>query len=305
MKILLATDGSDSAKLAVDFLIRFPFPRNSSATVLTVIDTRAFTDDDIMGDLNADQSKLLRDAEQKIREDSEQLLASEATRLQEAGWAGSTELRMGDPADAIIQAADELKPDLVVLGSHGMTGIKGFLLGRVSDKVLRHACCSVLIVKPSAKLPAKKESGKEAQPWRILLAYDDSEPAIKAASLCASLPLDENAEVTAVSVMPMIHMYRQDIRQHLNSIWQQKRRAAEAALKDAVNKLHWSTPNVSTELLESTDVSQELLDTATRTGCDLVVLGYKGKAAVKRFLLGSITSRIAHHAPCSVLAVRN
>ncbi len=113
------------------------------------------------------------------------------------------------------------------------------------------------------------------------------------------------AEVAVISVMPMVHMYRQDIRQHLDVIWQQKQHTMKTALKDAVGALRWSTPHVPSELRESADVQQEILDTATKTGSDLIVLGYKGKTGIKRFLLGSITSRIAHHAPCSVLAVRD
>ena len=304
MKILLATDGSDSARQTADFLIRFPLPRESSVTVLTVIDDGMFSEGKIYG-LDEDQDRQLRETHKTIREDAEQLVTDEAERLRTAGLAGSTEVRTGDPAEEIIRAAEELQPDLIALGTYGVSGIKHFLIGSVSDRVLEHASCSVLVVKPSPKLGAQTETDEAALPWRILLAYDGSEPAKKAASLCASLPLDEQAEVKAISVMPMVHMYRQDIRQHLDTIWQQKKHALEAALEETVSTLRWSTPHVSSELLEASDVAEEILDTARDGGSDLVVLGYKGRKAIKRFLIGSITSRVAHHAPCSVLAVRD
>ena len=304
MKILLATDGSDSAKSAVDMLINFPFPRESSATVLTVIDDKLFTLYK-PSDLDEDQDRLLQETEQTIKEESEQLLEQEAARLREAGWSGSTELRRGNPAEEIIQAAEEMKPDLIVLGSHGITGVKHFLLGSVSDRVLEHACCSVLIVKPSPKMASPAATADASLPWRMLIAYDDSEPAKKAINLCASLPLDDNAEVKVVSVMPLIHMYRQDIRQHLNTIWLQQKHTREENLKNAVSAIQWSTPHVSSELLESANVSQAILDDAEQNGIDLIVLGYKGRTAIKRFLIGSITSHTADHAPCSILAVRD
>lgn len=307
MKILLATDGSDSARAAVDMLVHFPFPADSSATVMTVIDDKVFNLD-IPRELDEDQDRLLQETEKTIQEESEQLLAEESSRLREAGWSGSTELRRGDPAEQIIKACEDLKedlkPDLIVIGSHGIKGLKHFLLGSVSERVLEHACCSVLIVKPSPTLLSMPESGEQTQPWRILIGYDDSEPAKKAISLCASLPLDDNAEVSVVSIMPMIHMYRQDIRQQLNTIWQQQKHTREQMLKDAVNALQWSTPHVSSELIESTDVSEAILHVAEEKAMDLVVLGYKGHSAVKRFLLGSITGHMARHAPCSFLAVR-
>ncbi|MGB5261305.1 MAG: universal stress protein [Gammaproteobacteria bacterium] len=304
MKILLATDGSDSAREAVDLLIRFPFPKDSSATALTVIDDRIFTVSR-PGDLDEDQNRLLQETERTIKEESEQLLAAESARLRDAGWSGSTEIRKGDPAEEIIQAAEELQPDLIVLGSHGIEGMTHFLLGSISDQVLRYAGCSVLIARSSPKMSTPADAGDQALPWRILMAYDESEPAKKAISLCASLPLDDNAEVHVVSIMPMIRMFRQDIRQQLNTIWQQQKHAREEALKEAVGALEWSTPHVSSALVQSTDVSQEILEIAEKDAMDLVVLGYKGQSAIKRFLLGSITARIARHAPCSVLAVRN
>ncbi|MDX1696909.1 MAG: universal stress protein [Thiohalobacterales bacterium] len=303
MKILLATDGSDSARQVVDFLISFPLPADSSVTVLTVIDTGLFNDERLHG-LDEDQRRQLRETEQTIRSDAERLVADEAARLREAGWSGTTEIRDGDPAEEIIQAAEDLGPDLIAMGTYGTGGIRHFLIGSVSDRVLEHACCSVLVVKPSPNLPLRAGAARASLPWRILLSYDDSEPARKAAALCASLPLDEQTEVLAISIMPMVHMYRQDISQQLNSIWQQKKHALEAALQDMVSTLHWSTPHVSAELRESSDVAEEILQTAADAGSDLIVLVYKGRKEIKRFLIGSITSRVAHHAPCSILAVR-
>ena len=236
-----------------------------------------------------------------VQAETEQFLAGEAKRLRQAGWAGSTQIRYGDPADEIIQAVEEHDADLVVLGSHGTSGVKRFLLGSVSDRVLIYSPCSVLIVKQPAEEPV---SGTDDR-WRILLAHDNSEASGKALSLCASLPLDDKAEVQVVRVMPMVTAYRQDIRQQLNTIWQQKKQAAREALDQAVQALRWSTPHVSAELREAADVSEELLDIAESTGADLIMVGCKGRSAIQRFLVGSKTNRIARHAHCSVWAVRN
>jgi nucleotide-binding universal stress UspA family protein len=55
--------------------------------------------------------------------------------------------RRGDPADALLQVAEEEKADVIVVGNKGMTGAKRFLLGSVPDKISHHAPCSVLIVR--------------------------------------------------------------------------------------------------------------------------------------------------------------
>jgi nucleotide-binding universal stress UspA family protein len=65
----------------------------------------------------------------------------------EAGVEVSTHARQGDPADAILEVAEEQNADLVIVGNKGMTGAKRFLLGSVPNKVSHHASCSVLIVR--------------------------------------------------------------------------------------------------------------------------------------------------------------
>ncbi|MEA3413275.1 MAG: universal stress protein [Pseudomonadota bacterium] len=301
MKILLATDGSESARAATCFLEQFPFPRGSSVTVLTVVDEEFFNPE-AAGPLEEDQRQLLRDAERAVREEGERLLEAEAECLRKTGWEGSGMVRTGSPANEIVRAAEEIDADLVVIGSKGVTGISRFLLGSVSHQVMEYAPCSVLIVKPKE---ASGESDADAEKiWRILLAFDDSEPSRKAVDLCASLPLGEHAEVTALTVMPMVRMYRQDIRQELNPIWQQKTHAAHETLDETVKAVHWATPKVSVQLRESADASHGILEAARELDSDLILLGNKGRRAIKRFLLGSVTHHVARHAGCAVWIVR-
>jgi nucleotide-binding universal stress UspA family protein len=299
MKILLATDGSESAQAAVDCLIRFPFPRDSEVTVLTVIDRDIFKNEEV-SDRIGEQQDALMETEKVVQAAAQELLAQQAARLRKAGWSESSELRIGHPAEQIVRLAEQLDSDCIIIGSHGMSGMKRFLLGSVSDHVLRYAPCSVLIVKKHDQHCAG--SGK---PLRMLLSYDDSAPARRAAEFCASLPLGEQTEVTALTVLPLVTLYRQDIRQRLSWLWQEKKKQALATLEGVAEKIGLTTPHVETQLREAPDVSDEILHAATELSSDLIVLGHKGKGAIKTFLLGSTTSRIAHHATCSVLAVRN
>ena len=298
MKILLATDGSESARAAVDCLLRFPFPRNSEVTLLTVIDRNVFKNEEVSS-INEEQRDELEETEKIVQVAAQELLAEEATRLTGAGWSESRELRIGHPAEEIVRLAEQLGSDCIVVGSHGTSGIRRFLLGSVSDYVLQYAPCSVLIVKKDDIHCA--ETGK---PLRLLLSYDDSPSARKAVEFCASLPMDEQAEVTALTVLPLVKMYRQDIRQRLSWLWLEKKKQALAALERVKEEIGLTTQHVETQLRESPDVSDEILQAATELDSDLIVLGHKGKGAIKKFLLGSVTTRIAHHAPCSVLAVR-
>jgi nucleotide-binding universal stress UspA family protein len=81
------------------------------------------------------------------REDVEATLRDAAERVQAAGLTVNTYAREGDPADAILDVAEERAADLIVVGNKGMTGAKRFLLGSVPNKVSHHAPCSVLIIR--------------------------------------------------------------------------------------------------------------------------------------------------------------
>jgi nucleotide-binding universal stress UspA family protein len=81
------------------------------------------------------------------REDVDATLRDAADQIREAGVEVETYARQGDPADAILDVAEEQGADLIVVGNKGMTGAKRFLLGSVPNKVSHHAPCSVLIIR--------------------------------------------------------------------------------------------------------------------------------------------------------------
>jgi nucleotide-binding universal stress UspA family protein len=81
------------------------------------------------------------------REDVDATLEAAAAVVREAGVPVNLYARQGDPADAILDVAEECEADLIVVGNKGMTGAKRFLLGSVPNKVSHHAPCSVLIIR--------------------------------------------------------------------------------------------------------------------------------------------------------------
>jgi len=81
------------------------------------------------------------------REDVDATLADAAEQAEAAGVQVERFARQGDPADAILDVAEETKADLIIVGNKGMTGARRFLLGSVPNKVSHHAPCSVLIIR--------------------------------------------------------------------------------------------------------------------------------------------------------------
>ena len=81
------------------------------------------------------------------REDVDATLETAAEVARGAGVPVNVYPRQGDPADAILDVAEEQEADLIIVGNKGMTGAKRFLLGSVPNKVSHHAPCSVLIIR--------------------------------------------------------------------------------------------------------------------------------------------------------------
>ena len=304
MKILLATDGSEDAVNALNFALRFPFPRESIISVMTVAGNIPMLPEELDALDDAQRQQMDR-AEQKLVADAEELVKRESARLQADGRAGKAMVRNGNAVDEILAAAEEIDADLIILGSHGSGLARRFLLGSVSDGVLESAKCSVLIVKkqPGDSNEMPVEAGVKP-PCRILLAYDQSDATREALDLCAALPLDPASAIKVLAVMPLITAFRQDIRQHINQIWQQKRHSLQQALDHSVASRKWATPNVKTELREADSVSDEILDMSEQTNSDLIMFGCKDRSALDSLLHGSVTRRLARHAQRSVWAVR-
>lgn len=303
MKVLLAVDGSEPARASVDFVAAFPWPSATEITVLTII--REILPSDQVAELSVDRRREFEQARLAAEQEAGSLVDSEVERLRQAGLSASGEVVIGGhPAEEIVQAASARHSDIIAMGAHGLSDTKRFLLGSVSDRVFEYAPCSVLITKPPADAKATADFPCSNEQWRILLAFDDSPPAREAVRLCASLPLAPDTKVKALTVMPMIRMYHQDVRQQLSWVWQEKKQRARMALDWLNAEIDWKGIQVSTELIESGDVAQAVLENADAFCTDLIVVGNKSRSAFQRFLLGSITARIAHHAHCSVLSVR-
>jgi nucleotide-binding universal stress UspA family protein len=141
--IVVGTDGSETAGKAVEQAIEL------AAAVGAAIELVSAYEPVPAQRLRAESRETPADLQWTInpREDVEGVLREATERAQAAGVAVTSYAREGDPADAILDVAEERGADLIVVGNKGMTGAKRFLLGSVPNKVSHHAPCSVLIVR--------------------------------------------------------------------------------------------------------------------------------------------------------------
>lgn len=144
-KIVVGTDGSETATKAVEQAISLARELGAALDVVSAYEPVPESR------LSAERRDTPADLQWAInpREDVEETLDAVGELAAGAGVAITRHARQGDPADAILDVAEESGADLVVIGNKGMTGAKRFLLGSVPNKVSHHAPCSVLIIRTS------------------------------------------------------------------------------------------------------------------------------------------------------------
>ena len=147
MKILFATDGAKQSDAAIEMLRNFSLSDGDEIKVVSVVDMAVPMAIDIYGGYLPDTGEL----EKTARENAAKLLAHTEERIRELfpnqNIALSSEVLFGSPESRIVETAEAIHPDLIVLGSHGYSRWERLLLGSVSDSVVHHAPCSVLIVR--------------------------------------------------------------------------------------------------------------------------------------------------------------
>jgi nucleotide-binding universal stress UspA family protein len=149
VRILLAIDASEVSDVAVRAVAERPWPEGSVVRVLHVVQPLYPPPAAAWAVSVSPQSRdaWLHEAEQRLFEDARKLVRSAADALASTGLRTESETVLGDPRDGILAHAKDWEADLVVLGSHGRTGIKRWVLGSVAEAVVRHAPCSVQVVR--------------------------------------------------------------------------------------------------------------------------------------------------------------
>jgi nucleotide-binding universal stress UspA family protein len=142
MRILLAIDGSAPSDDAIGAVAERPWPDRSVLRILSVIQPYAPPVTEMVL-----ESATLEAIRTRLTQEAEELTARARERLARPGLSIETAVTEGDPRTAIVDAADEWQADLIIVGSHGRTGVTRLVLGSVAHAVVAHAHCSVEVVR--------------------------------------------------------------------------------------------------------------------------------------------------------------
>ena len=272
-KILLATDGSEDAALAARIAADLSTRTGAQLHVMhawhTVPSTRF-------------ESFIQAQLEQEARE----VLSEQVGRIKgDGGDVAEAYLRQGPTVDRILDLAEEIDADLIVVGSRGFGPIKRLALGSVSEGVVHHATCPVLVTR-----------GRERAwpPARIVVGDDGSDYAEEAGQLAAGIGKAFGAEVVLVRAHPP---FRSKVssqgRAYQLEAFEDALLRDERDLKRRARKLEdvlWSRPLAT--VVEG-DAATTIVKLAERDGRPtFVVVGSRGLGPINRLRLGSVSTKV-------------
>jgi len=158
-RVVLGVDGSAGSEQAASWLLGFPLPPECEVRLVTVVTpmTAAAASHLLLPSLVHEVQALAHQERDRAKERLTSLAASFAA----GGKRAVTEIRSHEPTSGLLEIAEEQSADLIVVGAQGANAIDRYLLGSVSEKVLRHAHCSVLVVRPHSRRGQNNLTGQE------------------------------------------------------------------------------------------------------------------------------------------------
>jgi nucleotide-binding universal stress UspA family protein len=290
MKVLLTTDGSQSAEQAIRWFSRFPLEHSASYEVMTVAHFHVYgvTPAAVFDETIRLESKHADESFQRA-----------SAILKEVGISGVHVARVGNAADEITNYAQEQNVDLIVVGAQGRGLLERMLIGSNSETVAQNATCSVLVVRPQADQTEQDQTEQVGEPLSLILASDGSETDRLLASQINALHLSSQTKIQLISVVE--HPYLLEPGYEYDP---QITQEATTALNRLADELSPSANHIDKHVLEKPHVADAILDYLGDQKADVLVLGDKGRSAVSRFFVGSVSRGLLRHAPCSVLLIR-
>ena len=295
MRILVATDGSECAGVAVDLVAAMAWPPDSTIHVvkavasgvavfggpwppLPPIDTTTFDDD--------------------IHQQAEGNLDAARARLTAPGRTVETSVADGRATDVIVSLAEQTDADAIVVGSRGHGTLESMLLGSTSAEVVDRANVPVLVARGSAI-------------GRVVYAWDGSACAEEGSHVLTTWEVFAASEVHVISVADTVSPWWADTSMVNTSqavaayaeAAEPSRTQHEELAKDMAHRLEAAGLEAVSQRRDG-DPAEQIVDVAKSWQADLIVVGTHGRTGLRRLLMGSVARNVLHHAHCSVLVVR-
>jgi len=289
-RIQIATDFSDNAEAAVAWAAEIARPHGARLRLVHTLTLPTATPDYLPA--QTDFGEELRHAALSRLEES-------ADELRDQGLEVEVDLRVGIPSQAILAAAKEHPPDLLVLGTRGLTGLAHLLLGSTAERVVQRAECPVLTIHPG-------DADRHRQIRTVIVPTDFSEDASQAIECALRLlsRLDHEVELVLLNAyhLPIEYTAYGPIPTSVNYL--------KDVASEAQDRLREIAEGFQREGLKVETVCREgfapdvILEEAESREADLIAMGTHGRSGLSHLLLGSTAERVVQKAPCPVMTIR-
>lgn len=286
-KVLLATDGSDTAAQAVKFTLTMA--KNNPLMEVTIINARPSLD--ILEKYHPFDSQ---DVNDKVTEASMELLNVTQEVFESEGLGVHIEVLFGEPGQAIAEYARDKGYDMIIMGTRSPSNLSGIILGSVSHKVLHLSTVPVLFVVKGSRLTVNK----------ILLSTDGSDNAMRAASYTLNMVKNNpHLRVTVLNVRS-----GSDILVRYNPFDNQAISKEKCELSESIIK-HTRALFENEGFVVRSDIvfgepGQTISEYARDKGYDMIIMGTRGLSKLSGIILGSISHQVLRHSTVPVLFVK-
>lgn len=287
MKILIAYDGSACSRAALDDLKKAGLPEDCEVVVLSVAEVwlPPPSSYEILGSETAGSMAARKQLAFDLAEE-----AAERVRSHFPGWHVVALSNIGSPAGTMLEHAEEFRPDLIVVGSHGFSTLERITLGSVSQRIVSEARCSVRVAR------GRVEEERET-PVRLLLAVDGSEDSDKAVEAVRGRRWPAGSEVKLITCAgPNLEKREPAVITEMTAPIAAMQEEIAAGLRARGLEV---TTRVSLE-----DPKRAIVEEAESWGADSIFIGSRGLGRISRFFLGSVSSAVTARAHCSVEVIR-
>ncbi len=278
-KVLVAFDGSESSKNALRQAIVLKELQKSWIKVLAVVPAYE-------GDLElvgvGDIQKLLQGPTEKLIQAAEEVARAESTEVM-------TNVEQGEAYEKIVDVAEEESCDLIVMGRRGLHRLERMLMGSVTARVISHSASDVLVVPRDTALTLDN----------ILVATDGS--AHSGAALGRALHFADlcNSRLTAVSVVDVYPEFYAEAPEIVEKMEKESVGIIEATRKKAEE----AGVKLETKVLRG-NAAEEIVDLARQSGAGVIFMGSRGRAGLKKLIMGSVAEKVIGLAHCPVLVAK-
>ena len=233
-----------------------------------------------------DTTEIMKSWEERATEEMTKI----AARVKEVGVEAEFEVRVGDVYEEIKEAIEKLKPDIIVMGTHGRRGVQRWFMGSTTERLLRHSPVPLITISSTGEKPASPSFK------RILVTTDFSDGTVDALAYAFSVAQENESQISLLHVVHDVAAdvsgkYRQSLMEGVQKQLEDLVPAEAANWCDIKTRVETGVPyRIILRILEDEKI-------------DLLVMNIHGKGMLDRALLGSTAERVVRVAPCPVMAI--